>query len=332
MPAVTDSPPLAGAGQVFLFGAPLPRDAGDGKKLLGGKGAGLFEMTRLGLPVPPGLTISTEACRLYYGAGKTLPPGLWEQVLEGVAALEKLGGKRFGGEPPLLLSVRSGARVSMPGMMDTVLNLGLNERAVAALARLSGDERFALDSYRRFLAMFAGVVLGAPREAFEEALARKKKDAGARLDTELDAKALRELVESFKAIAARGGRPVPEDPREQLELAVRAVFDSWFGARAVTYRRLYGIPEDWGTAVNVQCMVFGNLGPRSGSGVAFTRDPNGGEARLFGEFLFNAQGEDVVAGVRTPLPVAALAEKFPRAYAELLRIGKVLEGRYRDMQ
>src|SRR3712207_6632092 len=283
--------------------------SGEMKDLLGGKGAGLAEMTRLGLPVPPGFTITTEACRAYTEAGR-LPAGLMESVAEHLEDLEGLASKRLGDpRDPLLVSVRSGAAVSMPGMMDTVLNLGLNDAAVVGLARRTEDERFAYDSYRRFIQMFGDIVLKVPRERFEEALEAAKEKHEVEEDSQLDAADLRELVGVYKGIAeAEAERPFPEDPGGQLELAIRAVFDSWDNDRAVAYRREFGIPHSLGTAVTVQAMVFGNMGEDSATGVAFTRDPSTGEQGIFGEFLLNAQGEDVVAGIRTPRPPEGMME------------------------
>jgi pyruvate,orthophosphate dikinase len=300
------------------------------RNLLGGKGANVAEMTRvLGADlVPAGFTITTEACVAYMRAGRTPPDGLDGQVAEALARLEQHAGKRLGDpQDPLLVSVRSGARDSMPGMMDTVLNLGLNDESVAGLAARTGNERFAWDSYRRLVQMFGNVVLGIPGERFEDAIAKVKRDRGVTLDTELDTGALRELVDVFRALY-----DFPSDPREQLDRAVRAVFDSWMGARAVEYRRLNRIPEDWGTAVNVQQMVFGNKGESSGSGVAFSRDEVTGEPDPSGDFLQNAQGEDVVSGVRTPRDLRELADWMPAAHAKLLEILRTLERHYGDMQ
>src|SRR5213083_1296654 len=324
---------------VYAFGAGRKDGRADMKDLLGGKGANLAEMARLGLPVPPGFTISTEVCTYYYAHGGGYPPGLKEQVPAALARVEKAVGRRFGDpEKPLLVSVRSGARASMPGMMDTILNLGLNDRTVAGLARETGNPRFAYDCYRRFVQMYGDVVLGLKPESkdeedpFEVALQEKKRARGVTLDTELDADALRELVDEFKAlIRMRKGVRFPEDPHAQLWGAIGAVFGSWMNQRAIVYRKLNNIPESWGTAVNVQAMVFGNMGADSGTGVAFTRDPATGENVFYGEFLMNAQGEDVVAGTRTPLPIAALEKENRSAYAELVRIRRTLERHYRDM-
>ncbi len=304
------------------------------RDLLGGKGAGLAEMTKAGLPVPAGFTITTEACNDYFRNREELPAGLWGSVLDALTAVEIETGKTFGSPlNPLLVSVRSGAKFSMPGMMDTVLNLGLNDETLEGLAALTNDERFAWDAYRRFVQMFGRIVLGVDGARFEHALAAKKQTLGARGDTELDAAALRELVGEFKSIVvAATGRPFPTKPHEQLDLAIRAVFRSWFGQRARDYRRYHGIPENLGTAVNVVTMVFGNMGESSGTGVAFTRDPNTGEKVLFGEYLTNAQGEDVVAGIRTAPKIAEMQQSMPELYSELTRIGEKLEQHYRDVQ
>ncbi|MBI5410757.1 MAG: pyruvate, phosphate dikinase [Nitrospirae bacterium] len=318
---------------VYYFGDGKAEGAGNMKELLGGKGAGLAEMTNLKISVPPGFTISTEACVEYYRRKKTPPPGMWDQAMQCLKRVERSMGARFGDPAnPLLVSVRSGARASMPGMMDTVLNVGLNERTVEGLAARTKNERFALDSYRRFITMFGSVVMDVPRERFEDLLKHMKMDRGVKQDTDLDTKALRELVCRLKAtVQHETGRDFPEDPTEQLRMGVNAVFSSWYGARAVTYRRLYNIPDSWGTAVNVVAMVFGNMGETSGTGVAFTRDPASGEPTFFGECLLNAQGEDVVAGIRTPLPVTALGKTLPGAYKDLVKTYRTLERHYRDM-
>jgi pyruvate, orthophosphate dikinase len=318
---------------VYFFGKGKAEGRSGMKELLGGKGAGLAEMTNLGIPVPAGFTISTEACVAYFKNKKKHPPGLWNQVLQYMKRLETAMGARFGdSDNPLLVSVRSGARASMPGMMDTVLNLGLNDRTVQGLIRKTGNERFAYDAYRRFITMFSTVVMDLKRERFEEALNAKKAEVGAAHETQLDAKALKDLVKRYKDIVkSETGRNFPDDPFEQLRMGVNAVFNSWYGARAVTYRRLYGIPDDWGTAVNVVAMVFGNMGETSGTGVAFTRDPASGVPTFFGECLLNAQGEDVVAGIRTPLPISALAQPLPDAYQALISTYRKLERHYRDM-
>ncbi len=325
---------------VYFFGKGKAEGRGVMKDLLGGKGANLAEMTALGVPVPPGFTITTEACLEFMRRKGKYPPGLWEQVERNLARLEHAMGARFGDpKNPLLVSVRSGARVSMPGMMDTVLNLGLNDRTVQGLIARSGNPRFAYDSYRRFVQMFGDVVLGLrpesqeERDPFEVALEQKKREERVTEDTDLRAGALKDLVARFKAlIRQRKGVAFQEDPEEQLRLAVSAVFESWNNPRAVTYRELHRIPAEWGTAVNVQAMVFGNLGERSASGVAFTRDPATGAKRLYGEFLVNAQGEDVVAGIRTPEPLERLRERMPRAYREFTRTAARLEQHFRDMQ
>jgi pyruvate, orthophosphate dikinase len=309
------------------------------KALLGGKGANLAEMTVIGLPVPPGFTITTEVCT-HYSSRHDYPESLEEQVREAIVALEEDTGKRFGDAgDPLLLSVRSGARASMPGMMDTILNLGLNDATVEGLIASTGNPRFAYDCYRRFVAMYGDVVLGCKpehedeRDPFEEILEAAKEAKGIKFDTDLDATDLKELVVRFKAaVKERTGKDFPDDPARQLWGAVTAVFGSWDNDRAVAYRRLYDIPDDWGTAVNVQTMVYGNTGEESGTGVAFTRDPATGEDVFYGEFLVNAQGEDVVAGVRTPRPVSELRDVFPPAYAQLLEVRETLERELRDMQ
>ena len=324
---------------IYWFGAKRADGRADMKALLGGKGANLAEMARLGLPVPPGFTISTEVCTYYYARSSSYPSGLKEQARAALARIEKTVGRRFGDpEKPLLVSVRSGARASMPGMMDTILNLGLNDQTVAGLARETANPRFAYDCYRRFVQMYGDVVLGlkpeskTERDPFEVVLEEKKRARRVELDTDLDADALRELVAEFKAlIRTRRGVAFPEDPEQQLWGAIGAVFGSWMNERAMVYRRLNAIPDTWGTAVNVQAMVFGNTGPDSGTGVAFTRDPATGENVFYGEFLMNAQGEDVVAGVRTPLPITALERETPRVYAHLVKIRRILERHYRDV-
>jgi len=305
----------------------------DQKYLLGGKGANLAEMTNLGLPVPPGFTITTEACKAYLAAGGVLPDGLEAQVADALRALEADMGKRLGdGEDPLLVSVRSGAPFSMPGMMDTVLNLGLNDASVEGLAAQTGNARFAYDSYRRFVQMFGKIVLDVPGDAFEEALAELMAERGVAVETALGAEDLKGLVVTFKEIVGRAAGVVfPDDPSEQLRLAIEAVFRSWNGRRARDYRRLEGIPDDLGTAVNVQAMVFGNKGDDSGTGVAFTRNPSTGERTPYGDFLPNAQGEDVVAGIRVTEPLAAMGQHFPDCYRQLLEVMELLERHYRDM-
>ena len=304
------------------------------RALLGGKGAGLAEMTNAGLPVPPGFTITTAACNAYYAAGKELPDGMWADVRAHMADLEQQTGKGFGDPAnPLLVSVRSGAAFSMPGMMDTVLNLGLNPETVAGLIALTGNPRFGYDAWRRFVAMFGRIVLDIPAAAFDEPFDALKEDRHAHLDTDLTADDLRAAADRFLAVVAeRTGAPFPTDPYRQLELATRAVFDSWFGKRAHDYREFNRIPHDLGTAVSVVTMVFGNMGADSGTGVAFTRDPNTGEKVLYGEYLTNAQGEDVVAGVRTPAKISQMRQELPAVYAEFEAIGELLERHYRDAQ
>ena len=317
---------------VYFFGGGKAEGNAQMKDLLGGKGANLHEMTNLGIPVPPGFTISTEACVYYFKHGQ-VPEELPQQVEEALKRLEELTGKRFGDpENPLLVSVRSGARVSMPGMMDTVLNLGLNDETVQGLARLTNDERFAYDSYRRFIQMFGSVVMGIPHDEFEKLLERKKKQYGVTLDYELPAEALKELVEEYKKrIKELTGQEFPQDPKKQLWMAIEAVFKSWNNPRAIEYRKIHRIPDEWGTAVNVQTMVFGNMGNDSATGVAFTRNPSTGEKKVYGEYLVNAQGEDVVAGIRTPKPLEELKNEMPEAYEELLQVFDRLEKHYRDM-
>jgi pyruvate, orthophosphate dikinase len=318
---------------VYYFGDGKAEGTSNMKELLGGKGAGLAEMTNLGISVPPGFTISTEACVEYYKQGKKFPLGMWEASLQALKRVERSMGMGFGNpERPLLVSVRSGARASMPGMMDTVLNVGLTTKTVEGLAAKTRNDRFAQDSYRRFVSMYGSIVMGVPREHFEAILKHKKTEVGVAHETHLDARHLRELVSSFKALVKEETKKeFPDEPLDQLRLAINAVFSSWFGARAITYRRLYGIPDSWGTAVNVVAMVFGNMGETSGTGVAFTRSPSSGDKAFFGECLMNAQGEDVVAGIRTPLPVSALAKNVPEAYKDLEHTYKKLEKHYRDM-
>src|SRR5438128_5468366 len=317
---------------VYSFGRGAAEGQAEMRNLLGGKGAGLAEMSNLGLPVPPGFTITTEVCTHFYAHDKSYPPELEAQVAEALTAVERAIGAKFGDPAKLLLvSVRSGARASMPGMMDTVLNLGLNDRTVQGLIKKTKNERFAYDAYRRFIAMFSTVVMDLKRERFEEVLKEKKVETGAVHDTDLTAAALKDLVARYKRIVKEEtGREFPDDPYEQLKMGINAVFNSWYGARAVTYRRLYDIPDDWGTAVNVVAMVFGNMGETSGTGVAFTRDPASGVPKFFGECLLNAQGEDVVAGIRTPLPIDALAKPLPQPYQALVTTYKKLERHYRD--
>jgi pyruvate,orthophosphate dikinase len=328
---------------VYSFGAGLNEGKAEMRNLLGGKGANLAEMASIGLPVPPGFTITTEVCTYYYDHGKRYPDELEAQVATALARIEAAVGNRFGDHrKPLLVSVRSGARVSMPGMMDTVLNLGLNDQTVDGLAAASGDPRFAWDSYRRFIQMFGSVVLGVDHHRFEEIIEHVKLDRDIVEDTELTAQDWHRVVDGYKEMVAEvTGKPFPQDPKAQLWAAIGAVFGSWMNARANTYRRLHDIPADWGTAVNVQAMVFGNMGEDCATGVCFTRDPSTGENIFYGEYLINAQGEDVVAGIRTPQPMAQLKAKpgersmetaMPNAYRELVEVRAKLEKHYTDMQ
>ena len=331
---------------VYSFGDGKAEGEAGMRNLLGGKGANLAEMSNIGLPVPPGFTVTTEVCTYFYDHGKTYPPELKDEVREALAKVGAITGKSFGdAENPLLVSVRSGARASMPGMMDTVLNLGLNDTTVEAVAKASGDRRFAFDSYRRFITMYSNVVLDLDHHHFEEALDLYKDRRGYNLDTDLEAADWEKLVGEYKKIVERElGKPFPQEPEEQLWTAIGAVFGSWMNDRADTYRRLHDIPASWGTAVNVQSMVFGNMGDTSATGVAFTRNPSTGENALYGEFLINAQGEDVVAGIRTPQDITEAAAQasgsdkpsmekaMPESYAELVRIYGILEKHYRDMQ
>ncbi|MBE7083430.1 MAG: pyruvate, phosphate dikinase [Clostridiales bacterium] len=304
------------------------------RELLGGKGANLAEMTKIGLPVPQGFTISTEACTKYYEDGKQINDSIMAEIMENIVKMEEITGKKFGDlENPLLVSVRSGARASMPGMMDTILNLGLNEQVVETIAEKSGNARWAYDCYRRFIQMYSDVVMEVGKKYFEQLIDKMKEEKGVKLDVELTAEDLKELANQFKAeYKEKIGSDFPSDPKEQLIGAVKAVFRSWDNPRANVYRRDNDIPYSWGTAVNVQAMAFGNMGDDCGTGVAFTRDPATGEKKLMGEFLTNAQGEDVVAGVRTPMPIAQMAEKFPEAYKQFEQVCKILEDHYRDMQ
>jgi len=306
----------------------------DMRNLLGGKGANLGEMTSAGLPVPPGFTISTEACNAYFDAGKNFPEGMWEQVLEAMKTTEELSGKTFGDpKNPLLVSSRSGARQSMPGMMDTVLNIGLNADTLKGLAELTGNERFAWDAYRRLIQMFGNIVKGVDRQKFEEILEGYKAQTDRGLDTDLTTDMLKSVAQDFRALYKKElGEDFPDDPYDQLYQSTAAVFDSWFGAPAVSYRNAEGFPHDWGTAVNVVTMVFGNMGLDSGTGVAFTRDPSTGEKGLYGEYLLDAQGEDVVAGIRTPKQIADMAKDLPAQFDEFVAITHRLEDHYRDVQ
>ncbi|MBI4379049.1 MAG: pyruvate, phosphate dikinase [Nitrospinae bacterium] len=332
---------------VYFFGKGVADGRADMKSLLGGKGANIAEMTNLGIPVPPGFTISTEACNEYFKNDRRYPEELWGEIEENLARLEGVIGIKFGSDlHPLLISVRSGSRASMPGMMDTILNLGLNEKTLKGIIEKTGNERFANDAYRRFITMFSGVVLGIKKKKkrtedgheveinpFEEMMDKIKEKYNVKLDTDLNANALKELVEKYKLLVKKEtGRDFPEDPKEQLKMAINAVFESWNNKRAIEYRRIYGIPNDWGTAVNIQAMVFGNMGDTSGTGVAFTRNPATGEKKFYGEFLLNAQGEDVVAGIRTPQPIEELREKLPDAYKSLVEIYQKLENHYKDIQ
>ncbi|MGH9468975.1 MAG: pyruvate, phosphate dikinase, partial [Terriglobia bacterium] len=319
---------------VYAFGGGKAEGRGDMKDLLGGKGAGLAEMTNAGLPVPPGFTIATSACRLYFEAGNRVPAEVRQQVDTALAALEKLLGQRLGdAQSPLLVSVRSGAKFSMPGMMDTILNLGMNDTVAAAVARKTGNARFAYDSYRRFIQMFGNVVEEIPKEEFERIFDGQKKKRRMKLDTELAAEDLQQVIAGYKQLVRkRTGADFPQDPRKQLAKAAEAVFRSWNNPRAQTYRRLNRIPDDLGTAVNVQAMVFGNMGESSGTGVGFTRNPATGEKAFYGEFLMNAQGEDVVAGVRTPVPISELERAMPQVYGQLREITSRLERHYKDVQ
>jgi pyruvate,orthophosphate dikinase len=314
---------------VYLF----EEGSGDNKSLFGGKGAGLCEMTQAGLPVPPGLIVTTEACNAYYANNKQFPEGMWEQVVAALAEIETKVGKKFGGtENPLLVSVRSGAAFSMPGMMDTVLNLGLNEDTVQGLAEQTGDLRFALDAYRRFASLFGEIVLDVAHEKFERVMDRFKAQTKGGKDTDLKPAELRGIIAAEKEIILAEQHAIPDDPYEQLRVAIAAVFNSWMGRRACDYRRINRIPDDLGTAVNVQTMVFGNMGANSGTGVAFTRNPSTGKKELYGEYLLNAQGEDVVAGTRTPNPISQLKKELPKVYQEFNSITQLLEQHYHDMQ
>jgi pyruvate,orthophosphate dikinase len=338
--------PSRAAKWVYAFGDGKADGKSSMRDLLGGKGANLAEMANLGLPVPPGFTITTGVCTYYYANKSTYPRELEAQVAAALDKVGKIAGKSFGDSVnPLLVSVRSGARASMPGMMDTVLNLGLNDDTVEALAKKSGDRRFAYDSYRRFITMYSDVVLGVESHHFEEILDEHKESHGYSLDTDLTADDWVELAQRYKErVREELGKDFPQDPHAQLWGAIGAVFGSWMNQRAITYRRLHNIPESWGTAVNVQAMVFGNMGETSATGVAFTRNPSTGEKRLYGEFLINAQGEDVVAGIRTPQEITEIARKeahsdkpsmeaeMPAAFKELTRIYGLLERHYRDMQ
>src|SRR5262245_29216181 len=319
---------------VYFFGSGKADGNRNMKDLLGGKGSGLAEMTNAGLPVPPGFTISTEVCNIYYEQNRKIPAAIDKEIAEHVKKLEKAAGATLGStKNPLLVSVRSGAKFSMPGMMDTILNLGLNDAAVEGLKSRTQNGRFAFDSYRRFIQMFGNVVLEIPKEAFEHEFEAVKKARGAKSDTDLDEAALREVVERYKKVVKnRARRDFPQNPNEQLKMARDAVFRSWMNARAIEYRRIYDIPDHIGTAVNVQMMVFGNTGDRSATGVGFTRNPGTGAKEFYGEFLINAQGEDVVAGIRTPQPIGELERVMPKAYKQLREITTRLEKHYKDVQ
>jgi len=319
---------------IYFFGEGKAEGKGDMKDLLGGKGAGLAEMTNAGIPVPPGFTITTEMCRYYYKNNKKLPDDFDEELKKYLKKLEKVTGKKFGDpKNPLLVSVRSGAKFSMPGMMDTILNLGLNDEAVKGLAESTGNERFAYDAYRRFIQMFGNVVMGIDKNEFEKILENKKKEKGVHYDSELNADDLKEIVEKYKEIyKEKTGEEFPQDPMVQLKRAINAVFESWNNPRAITYRKLNKIPDDLGTAVNIVTMVFGNMGNDSGTGVGFTRNPSTGEKEFYGEYLTNAQGEDVVAGIRTPKPISELEKEIPEVYKQLREITERLEKHYRDVQ
>src|SRR4051794_34760499 len=319
---------------VYSFGGGKAEGRGEMKALLGGKGANLAEMSVIGIPVPPGFTITTEVCAAYYENGKKLPDDVIPQVEAAVKAMEAQVGKTFGDpNDPLLVSVRSGAALSMPGMMNTILNLGLTDASVEGLAKKTGNPRFAYDGYRRVIDMFGSTAMGVEHEAFEHELHALKQEKGVKLDTELTADDLKELVKRYKAVyKTHVGQDFPQDPVQQLMLAINAVFNSWNGKKAIEYRRIERISGLKGTAVNVQAMVFGNMGEGSGTGVAFTRDPNTGENTFYGDYLINAQGEDVVAGIRTPEPISQLNEEMPEVYKQLMAIREKLESHYKEMQ
>ena len=319
----------------YVYSFKEAHEANLGKELLGGKGKGLVEMTAAGVNIPQGFTITTEACNLYYESGKKIPDFVWDDVVAHVHDIEKVNNKAFGGGKgtPLLVSVRSGARVSMPGMMDTILNLGLNDKTVVELAEATGNERFAWDSYRRFILMFTNIAKGHPRTDMDAMLDKIKADNGYKLDTEVTTEQLKELVKEYKAYYKKTfGEDFPADPYIQLKEAVAAVFRSWDNERANIYRQMNGIPYEWGTAVNVQTMVFGNMGEDSGTGVAFSRNPSTGEKKIYAEFLPNAQGEDVVAGIRTPLHIDELQRRMPDVYNQFMETIKRMENYFRDMQ
>ena len=319
---------------VYFFGDGRAEGHGAMKDVLGGKGAGLAEMTNVGLPVPPGFTIATSACRIYFENGNRFPESIRGEAFRALARLEQLLNQKLGDKDrPLLVSVRSGAKFSMPGMMDTILNLGMNDGVVETLARQTSDPRFAFDSYRRFIQMFGNVVLEIPKSDFEHIFDGQKKKRGVKLDTELTAEDLKAVIKGYKQLVRKKtGKDFPQDPHVQLEMAIEAVFKSWYNPRAQTYRRLNKISDELGTAVNVQTMVFGNRGETSGTGVGFTRDPATGAKEFYGEFLMNAQGEDVVAGVRTPVPIKELEKIMPDVYNQLRDITTRLEKHYKDVQ
>ena len=333
-PAGKAAPTGKAAKHVYFFGNGKADGNRNMKDLLGGKGSGLAEMTNAGLPVPPGFTISTAVCTIYYNEKSRIPAAIDADIAENLKKLEKAAGAQLGStDNPLLVSVRSGAKFSMPGMMDTILNLGLNDQSVEGLKRRTQNGRFAFDSYRRFIQMFGNVVLEIPKDAFEHEFDSVKNERGAKLDTDLDEEALRDVVERYKALVRkRTGKAFPQEPMDQLKMARNAVFRSWMNPRAQEYRRIYDIPDHIGTAVNVQMMVFGNTGDRSGTGVGFTRNPATGKKEFYGEFLINAQGEDVVSGVRTPQPISELQNVLPKAYKELRTITSRLEKHYKDVQ
>jgi len=318
----------------YFFGKGKAEGNSEMRDLLGGKGAGLAEMTNAGIPVPPGFTITTDVCNLFYDEGMAVPAAIETEMEAYLERLEKVTGKKIGDPTdPLLVSVRSGAKFSMPGMMDTVLNLGLNEETVKGLGEKTGNERFALDNYRRFIQMFGNVVLGIDKDLFEDVITKKKKDKRIRQDSSLQPVDLKDIIKKFKSIVKRkSGEPFPDDPRVQLKMSRDAVFRSWNNPRAITYRRLNDIEAGLGTAVNIQTMVFGNMGKHSGTGVGFTRNPATGDREFYGEFLINAQGEDVVAGVRTPQPLVELKGEMPKVYKQLKEITDRLERHYRDIQ
>ncbi|MCA9484483.1 MAG: pyruvate, phosphate dikinase, partial [Nitrospina sp.] len=325
---------MIGKKYIYFFGGGKTEGSADMRGLLGGKGANLAEMASLNINVPPGFTISTEACTTYFQNKNKFPDTLWDEVLSNLKHLESVMGKELGSaQDPLLVSVRSGAPASMPGMMDTVLNLGLNENSAKGLADKTGNERFAQDCFRRFIAMFGNVVQGIPGEKFEAILHRVKTKCKVENDVDLNTTDLKSIIKQFKTLVKKEtGKEFPSDPLDQLSLAIEAVFKSWHTPRAITYRKLNNIPEEWGTGVNVQSMVFGNMGDTSATGVAFTRNPATGEKKFYGEYMINAQGEDVVAGIRTPNPIDQLEQDMPESFRALNEVCQTLEKHYRDMQ